>query len=528
MFNDNCPVKPNIIHTNAVLKVCAHAGDIDGLLGVAAKLPPRGNGAPNNITYTTILNAIRMSAWNDIKDQPPSAALNERSNQAVVQARKLWEEVRDRWASGDLYVDEDLVCAMGRILLLGRDEQNSDDILSMVEQTMSIRRQVPRLDHPARAHILRQAAAFDHAGDAIDGNVELEALLAPSNQSEGNSYDMTDSAFAPLPGGPSRSQAAVRPGRNTLSLVIEACVRLKLVRPAQNYWGILTDPAGKYNIKPDSENYHMYLRLLRIQRASRLTVELVEEMQTLDHTVRPQQKTFRIALSCCARDKNNPNALAHAAKLVRMMTDTLPYPDARALYTYLQLATSTQRRNWRALMGVIRGTELGLRNLRSLLAYDPKGQKKQKKDEVMLLVRELISAFDIVLDVGKEEMEKDERARCREQKHKLAAYVTKSAKVKAGVDRRKREERERDVDSERHDVDGNVLEEEEIGVGDPDAEVEVGEDRRVESRAYTLLGQDRQWRAKIRGAKKADRREKTRRAIDRKRETGLMSEKEEW
>ena len=521
MYNDNCPVKPNVIHTNAVLKVCALAGDIDGLLGVAAMLPSRGNGSPNNLTYTTILNAIRMTSWSDTKTQENSPAKTERASQAVMQGRRLWEEIRDRWANGDLYVDEELVCAMGRILLLGHEVQDWDDILSLIEQTMGIRRQAPRLDDPARARTLRQMKPSESLEEDVEGNVDLQTLLPPPEPSEDSLSDPSTSPFAPLPGGPPATQAAVRPGRNTLSLLVDACVRLNLVRPAQNYWGILTDSSGKYNITPDSENYHMYLRLLRVQRASRLAVELVEEMKgnQLDTKVHPQTKTFRIALSCCVRDSNNPNALIHAAKLVRIMTDALPHPDARALSMYLELAMTTQRGNWRAIMGVIRGTELGVRNLRSLLAYDPKSQEKQKMEDVMAIVKKLIGAFDMVLDLGREEMDQKETMRCREQKHILAAYVTKNMNLEKARERRKNEEemmrkREGTLDEDKED--------------EEEGDVEVGEDRRVDSRAYTLPGGGSEWRAQHRKEKKVERRERVKRAIARKAETGLRSEQEEW
>ena len=518
MYNENCPVKPNVIHTNAVLKVCALAGDIDGLLGVAAMLPSRGIGAPNNLTYTTILNAIRMASWSDTKTQQNSPAKTERASQAVMQGRRLWEEIRDRWASGDLYIDEELVCAMGRILLLGYEAQDWDDILSLIEQTMGIRRQAPRLGDPARARTLRQMEPSESTEEDIEGNVDLQTLLPPRDPSEDELSDPSTSAFAPLPGGPPASQAAVRPGRNTLSLLIDACVRLNLVRPAQNYWGILTNPSGQYNITPDSENYHMYLRLLRVQRASRLAVELLEEMRgnQLDTKVTLQTKTFRIALSCCVRDMKNPNTLAHAAKLVRMMTDTLPHPDSRALSMYLELAMSTQRGNWRALMGVIRGTELGVRNLRSLLAYDLRGQEKQRKEDVMALVKKLIGAYDMVLDLGREEMDQKESVRCREQRHILAAYITKNMNLEKAKERRKKDEQRERVRSFDEDR------------GDEEGDVEVGEDRRIDSRAYTLPGRGNEWRAEHRREKKGERRERVKRAIARKGESGLRSEQEEW
>lgn len=57
----NSRVEPSIIHTNAALRVCARALDMDALWGVAAKIPETGAGAANATTYNTIINAIRQN-----------------------------------------------------------------------------------------------------------------------------------------------------------------------------------------------------------------------------------------------------------------------------------------------------------------------------------------------------------------------------------------------------------------------------------------------------------------------------------
>lgn len=419
MFAENSPVRPSIIHTNAVLKVCAMAHDVDALLGIAAELPTRGTGAPNKLTFTTILNAIRNKALGQ----------NQRTALAVQQGRRIWVEVRERWNKGDLRLDEEFVCAMGRLLLLGSEAQDCDDILSLVEQTMGLPRQVARIGDPARRRPEEALAPNDdlELPPVSPVNVEPEALPPPPKE-ENDLPESPSDPFAPLPNAVGTTKSAVRAGRNTLSLVLDACIRLKYVRAAQNYWGLLTSPEGYHKVNPDTENYHMYLRLLRVQRSAKLAVELVDEMRSGDLTVKAgavRKKTFRIALSCCVRDSKNRNSVIHAEKLVRMMTDTLPYPDAKALSMYLRVAFSQEPRDWRVIMGVIRDIELGVRNLRSLLAYDPAGTHKQNEEDVLELVREVIHAFDVVLDLGNEEMNDEDKERCREQRHTLKAYVTR-------------------------------------------------------------------------------------------------------
>ena len=51
-------IKPNTIHLNAVLQVCAKASDLESMFSILTSSddPLR---SPNNLTYTTILNALR-------------------------------------------------------------------------------------------------------------------------------------------------------------------------------------------------------------------------------------------------------------------------------------------------------------------------------------------------------------------------------------------------------------------------------------------------------------------------------------
>ena len=427
------------------MNVCALAHDIDALLGIAAELPDSGTGAPNKQTFTIILNALRSDAFGgeDPQEAIPTGEGSERNEKiasAVQQGRRLWWDIRKRWMSGDLALDEEIVCAMGRLLLLGNEARDMDDVLSLLEQTMGIPRQIARLGNPALGRASEPSEPNDNSepSSGLKANVEL---LLPRKE-EYNSPNSPSDPLAPLSSDPKLIQSAVRPGHNTLSLLLDACIRLKFVRAAQNYWALLTSPDGHYKITPDAENHHMYLRLLRLQRASKLAVELVDEMRSgkLTGNARDvQAKTFRIALSCCARDVNNRNSIVHAGKLVRMMTDTLPHPDAKALSMYLKVALGHKPQDWRIIMGAIRGTELGVRNLRSLMAYELAGRRKQNHEDVLKLVKELIGAFDVVLDLGNEEIRDEEKKKCKEQIFTLTAYITRMHTVYMRLPRRNAE-----------------------------------------------------------------------------------------
>lgn len=471
MFADTSLVKPSIAHTNAVLKVCAFTGDIDAMFGVAARLPTKGKGAPDTLTFTVIVNAIRNQAREDTKGQHVTASLVERQRAAVMQGRRIWGEIRDRWVAGDLHMDEELVCAVGRLLLIGNTSQDSDDILSLVEITMGIPRQIPRLGDPARKTYVEQQRAMrtskaENPEDSLETLLppeetdEKEATLTPRAESRLVEQDVESlNPFAPL----SKflpEQYRIRPGENTLSLVLEACTSLRLYRPAQDYWGLLTSPTN-YNIIPDQANYHTYLRLLRLQRASKLSLEIVEEMakgtlvappkrpsrRSATATPPVQGKTFRIALSTCARDKMNPNALGYAQRLVRIMTDTLEDPDPQCLISLLTVALGHEPRDWRVLRAVVRGQEANLRSIRSMIAYkkfapEIKSRREERVGEeavVIELMRLMVSVFDRVMGLGKEMMSSKEKGECMEQKNMIMALITRRMGTQKGLHRKAKE-----------------------------------------------------------------------------------------
>ena len=492
MFAPNSPVKPSITHSNAVLKVCARRLDMDALYGIAAKLPTHGAGAANNLTFTTILNAVRHTAWTfdgsrNIDETPEETA--ERRHRAVMDGRRMWDDIIRRWRKGDIWIDEELVCAMGRLLLISRRPEDLDDVLSLVEQTMAIPRPIPRLNTPERSSVAPVPARLFHnspqrlptddepevdksvmkqeehkerqeeedeeeaEAEELEGteeskdNVQFRQTDQPHHppqvneapeSSDANSIVqkpnsppiLSDSEFAPVDISHAKAfdprtrttqpLTYVWPGNNTLSLLMDACIGMRAPTAAQDYWGLLTAEAsaGGHGIAPDAENYFMYLRLLRLTRSSRLAVDLVEEKlgsadaridrsgmlvlgpmasnHGLDLAV---PKTFRIAMSACARDQLNPNALDLATRLLRLMQARLPEPDATTLGMYLDVAAAAGVRSevpkggtvgWKRLLGAIEVAEVSFRNLRSLLAFGygevalAKGEarERRRKDKV--------------------------------------------------------------------------------------------------------------------------------------------------
>ena len=470
MYAPNCPVKPRIIHTNAVLKVCARAGDLDALWGVAARLPSKGPSAPDKATFTTIFNAIaRIAQDNAYRDDLNEDEKADRRQKSVLQGRRIWADIIERWREGDIMIDEDLVCSMGRLLVFSEVPKDIDDVLSLIEQTMGIRRKSPPLA-PGKLRHAPKMEPLPLPPPAYDGNeTERETTDAvPVSDPEHGPFAAVDDDFVPgqefdfVPSSGLNPAAYVKPGLSTLSLVINACTRLHNISAAQDYWGLLTgDP---YNLSPDKENYHMYLRLLRVQRASRDTVALVQEMKDGLGVGPPvpsgerravkreegggggrrrrgqgsvEAKTFRIALSTCKRDINNPNVLAHASKLCRMMIDSLETPDIRTLELFLDIGFRLGQDDWRTLNGVLRGTELGIRNLRSHLQYSEWRRRSTQRHilhtDIRNFLQRLLGAYGFLLGKFGEHFPRREYNQCQEQRNTIAMWETKLGRLEGDI-----------------------------------------------------------------------------------------------
>lgn len=434
MSAENSHVDPTIIHTNAALKVCARAGDIDALFGIAAQLRPKGPNAPNNLTFTTIFNAIRQDQVQVPLDGMSSEMLQARRAKAIIDARRMWDDIVGRWRRGDIWIDEELVCSMGRILLLGNN-RDLDDIFSLIEQAMNIPRFIPRLGTEARAKI----------EPSLQGNSELAAQAEKSKDTDVESMPLNPlDDFKPVKPPRSREGSGfAKPGPNTLSLVLETLNKLRSKSSMAKYWQTFTTT---HNVLADSQNFHSYLRNLRLFRASSETVKLIMEMPS----EMLEKKTFRIALSTCVRDKNNPGVFANAGKILDLMQSSLTDLDIPALESYLEVAitspassgnsipdgsvTSSKFAQGRQILRALERLGPNMVNLRSANAYgevedvsEPISMRRQLNSEEEALVnlfRRTVSAYDMLMNRGMVErsMHRDLFAK----RAKIAAFITRS------------------------------------------------------------------------------------------------------
>jgi hypothetical protein len=328
--NPNSKVRPSILLTNAALKACASANDIDAVWSIAGAIPDAGAEAANSITYTTIFNAMRFNTeipFGTEASEGQQAALNT----ATAQGRQIWVDIISRWTTAKLTLDEDLVCAMGRLLLAGLKPQDWDSVFSLVAQTMNIPREPPLLQVKDRS--------FNP--DKVN---ELPPPFAQSDRTmRTDAADVsmaTGQEFGPV--SEKKKGVWVKPSNQTLTLLIETCQKMFLSKASTQYWRLLTDPSGSFAIKADSPSLHAFLRMLRQSKASSDAVRFVrDEMKGQPG----EAKTFRIAMSTCVRNQHSSTAMLEATELMDIMLMRMRAVDPKAGIMYMKLALTTPHVN---------------------------------------------------------------------------------------------------------------------------------------------------------------------------------------
>lgn len=325
MSAENSNVQANIIHTNSLLKICSRVGDLDSMWDIASKLPERGSYAANSWTFTTFLQTMREQAILSSKGTNTEAAALKRE-EMIVEGRKLWAVIVTRWRQGEIMLDEELVCAMGRLLLTGGRPRDWDDVLSLLQQSMAIPRQVPALGTQARkdeGQVRIRTKPLPQGLRATEmGETDEEAGVRFGVEFD-DSFGLKEGQKAPSSSSLARARSRgtssyAEPGNNTLSLILEATLKTVAVDAGLSYWRLLTSPDGQYVVVPDLDNIHMLLRLLRQSRDSTAAAKiLTHDMRELRMPY--QSKTFRIAMSACVRDANNEKVMANADAILDVM-----------------------------------------------------------------------------------------------------------------------------------------------------------------------------------------------------------------
>ncbi|KAK4123998.1 hypothetical protein N657DRAFT_597007 [Parathielavia appendiculata] len=313
-------LKPNTIHMNAVLEVCARAGDLESLFTVLSTA--NGNlRSPDAHTYTIVLNALRhdVSKMENSNLGLVDAEVRREMQKNIQRARAIWSDVVANWRNAKLILDEHLVFAMGRILTAG-DYKDNESVLLLLEQTMRL----PRFDKPN----VQLPAPFDPS--STTGLATLgDQIPNTSNMSAKARKELATSRA-------NSSPLYAKPGNKTLSLVLTVLTNTRKTSSAPKYWSYLTQTV---NITPDAENYYVYLRTLAAGHASAQVANLVTSMPST--LLSPL--TFRRAFTACIDDNLNKEAFGHACRIFDDMTARTRYPDALAMRLFLQVARASTR-----------------------------------------------------------------------------------------------------------------------------------------------------------------------------------------
>lgn len=363
----NSGVQPSTIHHNAMLEVCARHYNMDALWEVVSGLPDSGEGEPDSITYTTIINAIRAVAELKIAklERKPGSGqeVEAKKMEAVRLGKGIWANVVQRWRSGALMPDQRLASAMARLLIFGGRDCDYLDALALLNQTMGIPLLVSKnsmardkgsdVENAEKSEIvdvyrvIKEISGSQGRAPAEEPEPKTETETEiPESEEFRHLFDPVDinevqRAIEKRSGKPLQRELLLPLPYNTeLSLILEACQQLE-PGLARKYWSILTSPDGDFVVQPDEVSYHHYLRNLRVSRSSAESLRVIRDEMAPRKLV--SQKTFRIALSTCSRDRNNPHVLDTAGRLVELMNKTLPHPLVPALQDYMEIV-----RKWTA------------------------------------------------------------------------------------------------------------------------------------------------------------------------------------
>ena len=367
MLGDKSAVKPSIIHTNAALHVCTEAGDVDALFRIASSLPTEGPGAPDSVTFDSVIQGLlqygmKSGSW----------------QRAIMLGRRVWQDVISRWQDGLLTLDARLVHSMSRLLSFGSNK-DVDDIFSLIEQTTGQKRLFPPIGDPGRkSHLELYRRPSENEDDSASGQITNTSSEIDDGQEAvgSDALDETQSVFDPLT--PSADLQYVQPNNALLSRVIRECMRFHARAEAQMYWGLLTS-----KLEPDFQNYMDYLRLLRQSHASTLATELVanmllpQERGGLGMQVTPM--TFAIAMESCKHDHRNDSSVRNALSILSMAKQKFYRADLRTLHSFAALL-DLRKRNLREIDPIFEALNAVFLGIRSEFAYGPTVQPNGSRD----------------------------------------------------------------------------------------------------------------------------------------------------
>jgi hypothetical protein len=282
----------NIIHTNAVLRLCSQAHDLDQMLLIANTLDNKLR-TPDATTYTILFEGIRHKVLAEVKDMEPKESERYRTEMAE-KAMVLWSEVTRKWKAGTLAVDERLIVAMARTYPFQQERNAKPEdskILDLLQEMMGVPNYAKFPDWNKQEAKRREAEPFD---EEVGRKKTSKAVATSRNRS---------------------NQA--KPGTRTLGLILEVLGASRRSSLAIKYWNKLVDDFG---VQPDHDNYFRMLVLLKFSKSSSHIAWLLKNS---DRNVL-NAGHFNVALEACINDNINTNAVNNAQQVLERAKEVLP------------------------------------------------------------------------------------------------------------------------------------------------------------------------------------------------------------
>lgn len=388
-------IKPTTIHLNAVLETCARAGDLDSMF-TTVQTANESTRKPDNLTYTIIFNALRAQFNPRLPiDRDPMQRdeedIKREKQEAISRALQIWEDVQRQWRKGNLRIDEEMVCSLGRLLTLGTKEDN-ERVFDLLATTM----QLPRfhagekaapevtakgINTTASPVVSSEVPSSDVSETAPTDTTPEPAMATEDPTSEVQEVEEKVKETKPqFESKPTKSVTTrpglfATPGNNTLSLILSVLSNTRRTSLAQKYWDLLT--SAPYSVKPDKDNYFRYLRVLQIGRGSAATASVMQSMPA-DFLTPMMLKT---AFTTCIRDELNPSAFSpNACTIFDAMTRKTRYPDAIAMRLFLQSAQGN------------------FRHIKKMAETDPLGSRQAMGKQIILALDKMWQPYRIMVN----------------------------------------------------------------------------------------------------------------------------------
>ncbi|CRG86795.1 hypothetical protein PISL3812_03807 [Talaromyces islandicus] len=359
LLDPKSPVAASHYHHHAMLEVCGNYHDMDALWNVVGELPEQGPAKPNAQTYTVILMALQNNFEHAVESLSADdlKLRSEKREGLLLDAKRIWVDVMSQWKDGELELDNELVGTMAQILLDPLDEPSSYNVLALFNQTLGVpifaRKPESRpglfdLEKRSSERVVPAGDVSEELDFEEDVEAEAEAL---SEQESSNRNDPADEkvyvehledVFDPVErkkGVSTDSEQRVTANNMILNSILRTCrIMTQGTSAGRQYWKYFTidgDANSPHKIQPDLANFHEYLRLLRVARSSQGAVDMIRDQMVPAIDVRGI--TFHLAMSCCLRDRQNPNVFLNAQEMLSLMQKNLPLSDPRPLQGFLNL-----------------------------------------------------------------------------------------------------------------------------------------------------------------------------------------------